>query len=591
MEELQNYNIWYLNTPSYLGFEFHGHDEPNFEIGDRSWFITGSFIADSTNQVLTLYSALRDSFSPPPYGNPQVDAYIVAQSEPTNPQSITFPAIPTLTLTNGSYSLGATADSGLPVTYTIGDSSIAGITNGTLIPLGVGTTTVVATQAGDTNYLPATPVTNPLVITYATQDYSSPAIATRTYGSLPFGLTLPTNSSGLPVTARIVSGPATLTGTNLTITGTGTVTLAYDAPGNALYASNSVTNSFAVTNGPTNLKSQTITFKALSAATFGGKSIAPSATASSKLPVTFWSSNTNVAVINGTNIMITGAGQSVITAYQPGDGTTWNPAVPVNQTLIVNQASQKLTFKGPAKLTYSSTPVTLSGSSSMGLPVLYTCSDSNVARLSTSGTNTLLTPVGTGTVTVTATQPGNANVTAATPIAQPVVIAPGAQTLTFTLTSSNAVYGDSPITLSATSSAGLPVTFSVTPTNVASVSGNTLTITGAGKATITASQSGSSLWAAVKPVTKTLAVAKASQMISLSLPSSVTYTNGGLLTLGGSASSALPVAYKSGNAKVLTIAGTNCLITGKGTTTVVATQSGNANYLAAPAVTNTVTVR
>lgn len=171
------------------------------------------------------------------------------------------------------------------------------------------------------------------------------------------------------------------------------------------------------------------------------------------------------------------------------------------------------------------------------------------------------------------------------------MIAPGAQTLIFTLASTNAVYGDSPITLSASSSAGLPVTFAVTPTNVASVSGNTLTITGAGKATITASQSGSSLWAAVKSVTQSLTIAKAPQTISLSLPYSVTYTNGGLLTLGGSASSALPVAYKSGNAKVLTIAGTNCLITGKGTTTVVATQAGNANYLAAPAVTNTVTVR
>ena len=510
---------------------------------------------------------------------------------PTNPQSITFPSIPALTLTNGVYTLGATADSGLPISYAIGDSSIAGITNGNLIPLGVGTTTVVASQAGDTNYLPATPVTNPLVITYASQVYSPTPLSNLTYGSLPFGISIPTNSSGLPITARIVSGPATLSGTNLMITGTGTVTLAYDAPGNSLYASNSVTNSFAVTNGPTNLKSQTITFKSLTAATFGGKAIVSSATATSKLPVTFWSSNTNVAVISGTNIVITGAGQSVITAYQPGDGTTWNPAAPASQTLIVNQASQKLTFKGPAKLTYSSTPVTLSGSSSLGLPVIYTCSDSNVARLSTSGTNTLLTPVGTGTVTITATQPGNANVGAAIPVAQPVVIAPGTQTLTFTLASTNAVYGDSPITLSASSSAGLPVTFAVTPTNVASVSGNTLTITGAGKATVTASQSGSALWAAVKPVTKTLTIAKAPQTISLSLPSSVTYTNGGLLSLAASSTSGLPVAYKSGNAKVLNITGTTCVITGKGTTTVVATQAGNANYLTAPAVTNTVTVR
>ena len=504
------------------------------------------------------------------------------------PQFLIALATNPLTYGDGPILLEQTNSLGLPLTYSV--SGPASLSNNLVTITGSGTVTIVTSQGGNANYLPAS-ITNSFVVNPALQTYTPPTLSNQIYGSLPFGISIPTNSSGLPVTARIVSGPATLSGTNLAITGTGTVTLAYDAPGSSLYASNSVTNSFAVTNGPTNLKSQTITFKALSAATFGGKVIAPSATATSKLPVTFWSANTNVAVINGTNVVIAGAGQSVITAYQPGDGTTWNPAAPASRTLVVNQASQKLTFKGPAKLTYSSSPVTLSGSSSLGLPVTYTCSDSNVAQLSTSGTNTLLTPVGTGTVTVTATQPGNANVTAATPIAQPVVIAPGAQTLTFTLASTNAVYGDSPITLSATSSAGLPVTFAVTPTNVASVSGNTLTITGAGKAAVTASQSGSALWAAVKPVTQSLTIAKAPQTVSLSLPSSVTYTNGGLLSLGGTASSGLPVAYKSGNAKVLTIAGTNCLITGKGTTTVVATQAGNANYLAAPSVTNTVTVR
>ena len=86
-------------------------------------------------------------------------------------------------------------------------------------------------------------------------------------------------------------------------------------------------------------------------------------------------------------------------------------------------------------------------------------------------------------------------------------------------------------------------------------------------------------------------MAKAPQTISLRIPSSVTFTNGVLLPLTGTASSGLPVAYKSGNAKVLIIKGTNCLIGGRGTTTVVATQAGGGNYLAAPAVTNTVTVQ
>ena len=517
--------------------------------------------------------------------------YALESTDPRQSQSISFPSIPSLTLTNGVYTLGATASSGLPITYSIGDSAVAGITNGSLIPLGVGTTTVVASQAGDTNWMPAAPVTNSLIVSLALQSFTPDPVATRTYGSLPFGLTLPTNASGIPITPRIVSGPATLNGTNLILTGTGTVTVAYDAPGNALYASNSVTNTFTVTNGPTNLKAQTITFKPLAAKTYGSAPLPLTASVKSGLPITYWSSNTNVAVISGTNAVITGAGQAVITAYQPGDGATYNPAPPVSVTLIVNQAAQKITFKAPKTLAYGAAPALLNASSSItNLPVTITSSDVNVARITNSGTNVLLVPTGTGTITLTANQSGNANVTAATPVSLPVVITPGTQTITFSALGTN-TYGASPITLSATSSAGLPVTFTSSAGNVASISGTTLTISGAGSAKITASQSGNSLWSAAKPIIQTLVIAKAPQSISFSIPSSIPFTNGGLIPLSGTASSGLPVSYKSGNAKVLTIAGTNCLITGKGTTTVVASQAGGTNYLAAPSVTNTVNVQ
>jgi hypothetical protein len=510
---------------------------------------------------------------------------------PSNPQSISFPSIPSLTLTNGVYTLGATASSGLPVTYSIGDSTVAGITNGSLIPLGVGTTTVVASQAGDTNWMPAPPVTNSLIVSLAQQSFTPDPVVTRTYGSLPFGLTLPTNASGIAITPRIVSGPASLSGTNLILTGTGTVTVAYDAPGNSLYASNSVTNTFTVTNGPTNLKAQTITFKPLAAKSYGSAPLPLTASVKSGLPITYWSSNTNVAVISGTNAVITGAGQAVITAYQPGDGATYNPAPPVSASLIVNQAAQKITFKAPKTLAYGAAPALLNASSSVAnLPVTITSSDVNVARITNSGTNVLLVPTGTGTITLTANQSGNANVTAATSVSLPVVITPGTQTITFSALGTN-TYGASPITLSATSSAGMPVTFTSSAGNVASISGTTLTIAGAGSAKITASQSGNSLWAAAKPITQTLKIAKAPQSITFSITSSIAFTNGGLIPFTGTASSGLPLSYKSGNAKVLSIAGTNCLITGKGTTTVVATQAGGTNYLAAPSVTNTVTVQ
>src|SRR5690348_13486821 len=64
------------------------------------------------------------------------------------------------------------------------------------------------------------------------------------------------------------------------------------------------------------------------------------------------------------------------------------------------------------------------------------------------------------------------------------------QTITFNPLA-NKTYGDAAFPLGATSSSGLTVSYSSSNTNVATVSGNTLTIVGAGSTTITASQAGS----------------------------------------------------------------------------------------------------
>ena len=79
------------------------------------------------------------------------------------------------------------------------------------------------------------------------------------------------------------------------------------------------------------------------------------------------------------------------------------------------------------------------------------------------------------------------------------------QSISFTL-ASPVTYGVSPITLSATATSGLPVTFSSSNTSIATVSGNTLTIVGAGSVIITADQAGDGTYAAAPSVTQTLIV-------------------------------------------------------------------------------------
>ncbi len=69
----------------------------------------------------------------------------------------------------------------------------------------------------------------------------------RTVGDPPFSVVVPDASSGLPVEISVQSGPATLSGSTLTLTGAGTVVLAANQPGNDLFApADEVTTSFGV---------------------------------------------------------------------------------------------------------------------------------------------------------------------------------------------------------------------------------------------------------------------------------------------------------------------------------------------------------
>ncbi|MGI4021563.1 MAG: PA14 domain-containing protein [Janthinobacterium lividum] len=80
----------------------------------------------------------------------------------------------------------------------------------------------------------------------AEQTISFAAIASKTVGDAPFALTA-TASSGLPVSFSIVSGSATISGSTVTLTGDGNVTIAANQLGNASFsAAKTVTQSFAV---------------------------------------------------------------------------------------------------------------------------------------------------------------------------------------------------------------------------------------------------------------------------------------------------------------------------------------------------------
>lgn len=157
---------------------------------------------------------------------------------------------------------------------------------------------------------------------------------------------------------------------------------------------------------------------------------------------------------------------------------------------------------------------------------------------------------------------------------------PLAQEITFP-SPDGRVFSSVKTTLSATSSSGLPVIFTII-SGPGTISGNKVTVTGAGTIQIRATQAGDAKYDPAAPVIRSMVVRKASQTISFTLPSQRVLSKA-TTTLAATSSAGLPVTYA-------VVAGPGRIVDGKlsvsapGRVTVRAICAANANYNAAPAV-------
>jgi ribosomal protein S11 len=299
------------------------------------------------------------------------------------------------------------------------------------------------------------------------------------------------------VVFSVLSGPGTISGNILTITGVGTVEVAADQSGNADYAAaREVTHNVVVKQ-----IEQTITFTAPpSPVTYGVSPITLVATGGASGNVVVFSVLSGPGTISGNILTITGVGTVEVAADQSGNAD-YAAAKEVTHNIVVKQIEQTITFTAPTSpVTYGVSPITLSATASSGLPVTF----SVVSGPGTISSN-ILTITGVGTVEVAADQSGNADYAAAKEVTHNIVVKQIEQTITFTAPTSPVTYGVAPITLSATASSGLPVTFSVV-SGPGTISGNILTITGVGTVEVAADQSGNADYAAAKEVTHNIVV-------------------------------------------------------------------------------------
>jgi len=293
-----------------------------------------------------------------------------AQSTVTSPhlddQTISFPAIANATYGDAPFALGATASSGLTVTYTSSDTSIATVSGNTVTLTGVGEVTIYANQAGNNAYNAAPQVSTTFTVSPKIITATGAIVQTRPY-------------DGTTNCTIDISGGVTLDG----VVGTDVVSVV-SVTGSYIYGPDAGVNKYVeafytltgadaakyivahALYGTVTKADQAITFASIPNKLITDADFAAGATSatSSVNPITYTSSNTAVATVTGSTIHIVGVGTTTITAAQAGSDN-YNP-VSVARTLRVTDGSfsegNLVVVKvgtGSGTLSNSSVPVSL----------------------------------------------------------------------------------------------------------------------------------------------------------------------------------------------------------------------------------------
>jgi hypothetical protein len=631
----------------------------------------GSYASQSASATLTISKAN------------QVITLSIPSSAPLNTFTGTSIAINATSSANLSVSIAKSGNATATLSGSPGSYTLTGVSS-------TGTVTFTADQAGDANYNAATQVVQSFDVTLGDQTITFGALSPVTYPTattVNLASAASTDGTGeLAITYNVVSGPATILGNTLTISGSGIVRIKASQAGNSSWnpapdvyqdltvnlavptitgfnpASGAALTAVTITGtnfynisalnfGATSANTYTVSSStqiianvsggssgnvtvttpggtatrsgfswlsgdatlsalavssgslvpALSSSTFDYSVNVINATTSFTLTPTVNQSNATITV-NGTantsgdvsSAVTLAVGNNTITIIVTvQDGTTTKT---YNLTVIRAATVATLTTTAAASISYNGATcggnITSDGASSV---------TSRGVCWSTSSTPTIAdskTTDGTGTGTFTSVisgLTGNTLYYARAYATNAIGTSYGTQ-VTFTtnrqpaLADISKTYGDAAFLLvnPATNSLGA---FSYTSgdANVAIISGKTVTINGAGTATITVTQAAHDNYAS-ESTSATLTVDKAIQVLSLSIPQTASLNTfiGTSADVSASSSSGLTVVISKNSASTATatlnVPGSNYSLTNvssSGTIIIDAIQTGNANYYSA----------
>ena len=254
-------------------------------------------------------------------------------------QSISFSLASPVTYGVSPIAMTATATSGLPVTYTSSNTSIATVSGSTLNIVGAGSVTITANQAGDATYAAAPSATQTLIVNPIALTVTGAQVTDKYYDG---------------TTSAVITGTlaGVINGDVVSLVGLGTFADPNAANGIAVTA-NSILFGAQASNytvvQPTGLTGnilpaiQTIAFTVAPMVTGEPAQTLTSSSNFAPFTPTYTSSNTAVATVTGTTLTVVGAGTTDITVTNPGNANNANGSTTVN--LVVRTGAAKWSFE------------------------------------------------------------------------------------------------------------------------------------------------------------------------------------------------------------------------------------------------------
>ena len=453
-----------------------------------------------------------------------------------------------------------------------------------------GTCALTATREGNNQYVAATPLNDSLQVNKIAQ--------TNEVGfAVPFGTTVGRSvqlnasggNGGGGIVFALVSNPTgacSLEGSTFTGLSAGDCTVSARRLGDDQYLPGNVTT-FVFTVGK---GSQSITWEQELSGTFGGDPVKLTASASSRLAVSYTATGASgCSIRNNDELVLAGAGACTVTAAQGGNND-WTPATAVEKSFVIAQAT--LTEFGFRTDDYEVTYLTgldlddviIAGP---GNGIISFTADNGC---SVGAGNVLSVPKGVGSCTVTANKTAGSNHLAGTDTAQITFKRASSEAITLNLPANGKVGGSvtlADVTVLPARRPDKPVVYALTATPSGACTkseGDVLSLVAEGSCSVSASIAEDDFFTAASSNTSEITISKKAQQIvwEQDLPDA-TYGDGPI-ELTATATSELNVTYVSADKTVCDIAGNMLELKRSGTCSVTASQDGNAQWAAATSV-------